>query len=192
MHKFAKMFAIDEKTLVTTKYTVPNPNRARIKKRAEARRKHAAAKTAASGVQNASDVDTQAEDGATSAAAQSLQQPATATLILKTFDPVSGTCLKFQTNKQQDVGRLVGSLARLGRTMAALPSTEGKNAVDGGVEKEAGGDVVMTDSGKKTAGGDKNYSKSAAGQDIVESTGGQAGDVAGGGGKKAKKKKGRK
>ena len=49
-----------------------------------------------------------------------------AVLTLKTFDPESGVCLKFKTDKAADVGRLVGGLGRLGRHMVALPSkTEG-------------------------------------------------------------------
>ncbi|KAK3081522.1 hypothetical protein LTS18_005784 [Coniosporium uncinatum] len=47
-------------------------------------------------------------------------QPA-ATLILKTFDDESGVCLKYKTDKAFEVGRLIGSLGILGRSMAALP-----------------------------------------------------------------------
>lgn len=46
-----------------------------------------------------------------------------ATFVLKTYDPDSGTCLQYQTTKAAEVGRLVGSLGRLGRHMAALPET---------------------------------------------------------------------
>lgn len=45
----------------------------------------------------------------------------TATFVLKTYDPVSGTCLQYETTKAAEVGRLVSSLGRLGREMAALP-----------------------------------------------------------------------
>jgi hypothetical protein len=49
-----------------------------------------------------------------------------AVLTLKTYDPDSGVCLRFKTDKAADVGRLVGGLGRLGRHMAALPQkTEG-------------------------------------------------------------------
>jgi hypothetical protein len=44
-----------------------------------------------------------------------------ATFVLKTYDPDSGTCLQYQTTKAAEVGRLVGSLGRLGRHQAALP-----------------------------------------------------------------------
>ncbi|KAH0547576.1 hypothetical protein FGG08_000301 [Glutinoglossum americanum] len=50
--------------------------------------------------------------------------PKPATLILKTYDPVSGTCLKYQTDRAAEVGRLVASLGRAGRIMAALPVSE--------------------------------------------------------------------
>lgn len=41
--------------------------------------------------------------------------------MLKTYDPASGTCLQYQTTKAAEVGRLIGSLGRLGRHQAALP-----------------------------------------------------------------------
>jgi hypothetical protein len=40
---------------------------------------------------------------------------------VKAFDPVSGTTLKFKTEKSADVGRLIAGVGRLGRQMAALP-----------------------------------------------------------------------
>jgi len=46
-----------------------------------------------------------------------------ATLALKTYDPVSGVCLKYRTDKGAEVGRLIATLGRLGRHMAALPET---------------------------------------------------------------------
>ncbi|KAK7537931.1 signal recognition particle 9 kDa protein-domain-containing protein [Phyllosticta citricarpa] len=54
------------------------------------------------------------------------QQPAQpdrpkAVLVIKTYDPASGVCLKYKTNKAAEVGRLVASLEKLARTMAALP-----------------------------------------------------------------------
>lgn len=41
-------------------------------------------------------------------------------LVLKTYDPESGVVLKFKTDRQADVGRLIAGLGRLGRHMAAL------------------------------------------------------------------------
>ncbi|KAK3357204.1 signal recognition particle 9 kDa protein-domain-containing protein [Lasiosphaeria hispida] len=42
-------------------------------------------------------------------------------LVLKTYDPASGTALKYKTSKAAEVGRLVQMLGTLGRRMAALP-----------------------------------------------------------------------
>jgi hypothetical protein len=44
-----------------------------------------------------------------------------ATLEVKAYDPVSGTNLKFKTEKSADVGRLIAGVGRIGRQMAALP-----------------------------------------------------------------------
>ena len=44
-------------------------------------------------------------------------------MVSKTYDPVSGTTLKYKTNKAADVTRLITSLGRLGRNMAALPES---------------------------------------------------------------------
>ncbi|KAF2429803.1 hypothetical protein EJ08DRAFT_269114 [Tothia fuscella] len=44
-----------------------------------------------------------------------------ATLTLKTFDPISGVVLKYETDKAAEIGRLIASLGTLGREMAALP-----------------------------------------------------------------------
>ncbi|THY19539.1 hypothetical protein D6D00_07672 [Aureobasidium pullulans] len=48
------------------------------------------------------------------------QQPI-AYLELKTYDPISGTTLKYKTDKAAEVGRLVAAMKSLGREMAALP-----------------------------------------------------------------------
>ena len=52
------------------------------------------------------------------------QQP-TAYLELKTYDPISGTTLKYKTDKAAEVGRLVAAMGSLGREMAALPEVKG-------------------------------------------------------------------
>lgn len=48
--------------------------------------------------------------------------PPQAALTLKTYDPASGVCLKYQTTKAAEVGRLIACLDRCARAMAALPS----------------------------------------------------------------------
>lgn len=42
-------------------------------------------------------------------------QPPAASLTLKTFEPSTGICLKYQTNKAAEVGRLMTGLGRLVR-----------------------------------------------------------------------------
>ncbi|KAI4723747.1 hypothetical protein E4T49_08526 [Aureobasidium sp. EXF-10728] len=69
----------------------------------------------------------------TDAAAATEQKPTVAFLELKTYDSVSGTTLKYKTDKAAEVGRLIAAMGTLGREMAALPE-----------KKE---DVVMADVG---------------------------------------------
>lgn len=67
-------------------------------------------------------------------ASTSTPKPPRAKLILKTYDPHSGVCLKYKTAKAQEVGRLVQMLGSLGRNMAALPA-----ALPAAVDEEVGG-----------------------------------------------------
>ncbi|KAJ8117381.1 hypothetical protein OPT61_g1421 [Boeremia exigua] len=94
-------------TRITSKYTVLKPSASKIKKREKYAAKQAAKSTDTSRT--------------SSPPPQSNSQEATATFVLKTYDPVSGTCLQYETTKGAEVGRLVNSLGRLGREMAALP-----------------------------------------------------------------------
>jgi hypothetical protein len=101
-------------------------------------------------------------------------KPPRASLIIKTFDPHSGVCLKYKTTKAAEVSRLVQLLGSLGRKMAALP-----DAPAPAVEDEAVAGTATPPVGGGAAGG--------AGQPAQQ---GQAG--AGGGGGKGKKKKGKR
>ncbi|KAL2357570.1 signal recognition particle 9 kDa protein-domain-containing protein [Cryomyces antarcticus] len=144
-------------TRVTTKYT-PNPNSAKAKKR-----KTRASRTTTSNASDAAGIP------------QALALPK-ASLTLKTYDPESGVCLKYRTGKAAEVGRLVASLGRLGRSMAALPDVEE--------------DVVMADIASK---GPETGTSTPLPEAVAKDT--QSGAVesksapGGGGGKKKKKGK---
>ncbi|KAK7737018.1 hypothetical protein SLS53_006774 [Cytospora paraplurivora] len=97
-------------------------------------------------------------------------KPPRATLILKTFDPHSGVCLKYKTTKAAEVGRLVQLLGSLGRKMAALPDAPAPAVA---VEDEA---AEVATPPAAAAGGAP----------------GQTGQGAAGGGWKGKKKKGKR
>ncbi|PSS03775.1 signal recognition particle 9 kDa protein-domain-containing protein [Coniella lustricola] len=99
-------------TRVSTRYSI-SPARLR----ALTSRK---AKASASTSQNA-DV-AMPDASANESASTATLKPPRAKLILKTFDPHSGVCLKYKTTKAQEVGRLVQMLGSLGRNMAALPA----------------------------------------------------------------------
>lgn len=49
-------------------------------------------------------------------------KPPRGKLIIKTYDPESGVCLKYKTSKAAEVGRLVQMLGSLGRNMGGLKS----------------------------------------------------------------------
>jgi len=103
-----------------------------------------------------------------------------ATLTLKTYDPVSGTCLKYQTDKGAEVGRLVAALGNCGRVMAALPDKEEANMdVDEGVKEEAEGKVPEGKGKVPPKEGGKE----------VKSGQSKGGEKTGGGGKKKKGKR---
>lgn len=84
---------------ITTKYHIPNLD---AEKYASKKRKRTAAESE----------EKTGEDG---------PRVPRATLEVKAYDPVSGTTLKFKTEKSADVGRLIAGVGRLGRQMAALP-----------------------------------------------------------------------
>ncbi|KAG8530425.1 uncharacterized protein KY384_004927 [Bacidia gigantensis] len=66
--------------------------------------------------------------------AETKQQP---NLMLKCYDPAGGTCLKYQTDKAAEVGRLVAALGKCGRIMAGLPAPEEEGGEREAVEAEA-------------------------------------------------------
>ncbi|KAF3910878.1 hypothetical protein ABW20_dc0106884 [Dactylellina cionopaga] len=99
-------------------------------------------------------------------------------LTLKTYDPISGSLIKFRTDKISDVGRMVAGLHRLGRSMAGLkdiPPAETTAATTEGA----------------TAGGAPTVSKEAVAGAVAATEGESSSAAAGGskGGKKKNKKK---
>ncbi|KAF2723660.1 hypothetical protein K431DRAFT_219470 [Polychaeton citri CBS 116435] len=87
---------------ITTKYNIPNLDAPKYQKPNKRKRDAANIETA---------------DGEKEAAPRVPK----ATLVLKTFCPESGVVLQYRTDRAQEVGRLIASLGRMGRRMAALP-----------------------------------------------------------------------
>jgi hypothetical protein len=106
---------------------------------------------------------------AAGAAAPTEPKPPRGRLVLKTFDPKTGTTLKYKTTKAAEVSRLVLSLGKLGRPMAGLPEL-----------KE---DISMPDVPESGTG--------TPAMEKAEPTAAPAGGGAAGGGK-GKKKKGKR
>jgi len=87
-------------TRITTKYHIPS----------------------ASSISTKPTTTTTTTDASTTTTTESkLAQQPIAYLELKTYDPISGTTLKYKTDKAAEVGRLVAAMGSLGREMAALP-----------------------------------------------------------------------
>lgn len=109
--------------------------------------------------------------------ASAATKPPRASLIIKTFDPHSGVCLKYKTTKAAEVSRLVQLLGSLGRKMAALPDAPAPAAA---IEDDAGAGTATPPAGGSGAA-------AVAGQAAQQAPAG-----AGGGGGKGKKKKGKR
>ncbi|KAK3697863.1 hypothetical protein LTR37_017254 [Vermiconidia calcicola] len=97
-----------------------------------------------------------------------------AVLSLKTYDPESGVCLQFKTDRAADVGRLIGGVGRLGRHMAALP----QKTEDTVMEEAPGAEQAKV-----------QERPPAASPAVAPASDGKAQSGSGGGGKKKKKGK---
>lgn len=108
-----------------------------------------------------------------------------ATLTVKVFHPSTGICLKYETDKAQEVGRLITSLGRLARGEAIeVPSSTAAGAGGEAADKmdvDAGPAVAVKQEDAVAAG------KPAGQQQQQQQGQGQSGG--GGGGKKKKKGK---
>ena len=91
---------MESQTRITTKYNIPNLESPKYQKSKKKKREN---------------------ETAEKADAQATPKIPKAVLALKTFDPESGVCLKFKTDRAAEVGRLISGLGRLGRHSAALP-----------------------------------------------------------------------
>ena len=109
---------------------------------------------------------------------------------MKVFHPQTGICLKYSTDKAQEVGRLITSLGRLARgEKIDLPSS----GVAGGAEG-AEADKMEVDSGPQVAvkDGDAVVTGKPSGGAPQQPPAKQAGGGGGGGGGKKKKGKGKR
>ncbi|KAL8712101.1 MAG: hypothetical protein Q9220_003535 [cf. Caloplaca sp. 1 TL-2023] len=131
-----------------------------------------------------SDSTTTASSTPPKPASQQQQPPAPlqsrAHIVLKTYDPASGVCLKYKTDKAAEVGRLVVALGKCGRLMAGLPAKDEAAAVDSGGAMEVDGKAEEVET--KPAGGGKEGGKSGAQPQVHE-------QGKGGGGRKKKGKR---
>lgn len=126
---------------------------------------------------------TETENGAT----RERKEPS-ATLTVKVFHPATGICLKYQTDKAQEVGRLITSLGRLARG-EAIEAPPAATAAGGQAEDAA--EKMDVDAGPAVAvrQEDAVAAGKPVGQQQQQQQQGQAqGQSSGGGGGKKKKK----
>jgi hypothetical protein len=102
--------------------------------------------------------------------------------VAKAFDPVGGVCLKYETNRSVEVGRLILGFQELGQVMANVPRTTTKRKESVG-EEESRGEAMAVDEPVKEATQQAKTTGSVAKVD------GEGQTAATGGAKKKKKAK---
>ncbi|KIW03764.1 uncharacterized protein PV09_05069 [Verruconis gallopava] len=138
-------------TKITAKYNLPNP-----KKPLKSRKRKAPA------------------DDEDATKTENEAQTRLATLEVRTYNPEAGVVLKYSTTRGWEVGRLMASLGKLGRHMAALP--------------ELAEDAVMPDAKEEGVGVQTPATEMAGEKSKPSETEGRGG-LGSGGGKKKKKSK---
>lgn len=127
MGKRTSILTAINKQRITTKYSFPSyrARKRRVEKQRQRRKKAAAKETAGEGQHQQEEANEKEKE-----------RPPIARLTVKTFNAPSGICLKYQTDKVSEVGRLVTILGRL--------AGSGSGATDGG-EAATSRDVEMVD-----------------------------------------------
>ena len=157
---------------ITTKYSLPRKPNAKSKSQTPSKRSQKAASAS-------EPPDGSATDGQTRQQQREKKEPS-ATLTLKTFHADSGICLKYRTDKAQEVGRLMAGLGRLAKAeIVEIPSATAAGQVDGDAMDVESGPVVAP----------KAEDKVVTATPAAQQTQGQQGGSSGGGGKKKKKGK---
>lgn len=166
LHSASLLLAAYPTARITTKYSLPRGGGS----------KEAAAAPAAT---NNTDTETNAP--------REKKEPS-ATLTVKVFHAATGICLKYTTDKAQEVGRLITSLGRLARgEVIEVPAVAAGGAV--GAVGEDAADKMDVDAGPAVAV--KQQDAVAAGKPVgqqQQQQQGQAQGQSGGGGGKKKKK----
>ncbi|KAM7192773.1 Signal recognition particle 9 kDa protein (SRP9) domain containing protein [Naviculisporaceae sp. PSN 640] len=109
-------------------------------------------------------------------------------LVLKTYDPISGACLKYRTSKAAEVSRLIQMLGTLGKKMAGVPESAAPAAGAGQDIK----DEVMTDAPPVGVVGNIEAERASGASTPAPGTANVPAQGGGGGGGKGKKKKGKR
>ncbi len=165
-HSNYKHSPCEPQTRITTKYTLTPPT----SKRSKSSRRPQPSST----------------DSGQQPTQQQPPQPSTTvgSLVLKTYDPTSGVCLKYRTDKAAEVGRLIASLGRLGKYMSGVPVGEETEK-----ERDGGDAPARTSASEVTHGGLDGGAGTVKEKEQKAMEKGKAGGAGGGGGKKKKGKK---
>lgn len=171
LHNSSLLIQAYPDTRVTTKYSLPRKPNTKSKSQSPSKRSQKAAA-------NTEGTDGPTSDGQAQTQQREKKEPS-ATLTLKTFHPGSGICLKYQTDKAQEVGRLMAGLGKLAKgEVIEMPSASSANAA-----AQADADAMDMDSGPVLA--PKVEDKVVTGTPVGQQTQQQAS----GGAKKKKKGK---
>lgn len=114
LHQTSLLLEAYPSTRITTKYSLPRQNKPSESRQIQPSRQP----QHDSPMPDAPPPKTNSNSQTTATAAMELTReklPPAATLTVKAYHPASGICLKYKTDKAQEVGRLIGGLGRLAK-----------------------------------------------------------------------------
>lgn len=156
---------------ITTKYSLPRKS----KVKADSKSKEAK-------IDDSAATDSPAAPTQTQQQSTQRREPS-AVLTLKTYDPESGICLKYRTDKAAEVGRLLTGLGRLAKGESIEMPTATSTAAAAATTTDGDADKMDIDGGDAIPAGVKVEDKTITAPPAA---------TQGGGGGKGKKKKGKK
>ncbi|KAL9618415.1 MAG: hypothetical protein Q9160_006856 [Pyrenula sp. 1 TL-2023] len=184
LHQSSLLLQAYPSTRITTRYSLPRKHNPR---------KSRSGPTSQQGQQDDTpmpDVTVPADSTAKKTTIAREKPPPAATLTVKAYHPDSGICLKYKTDKAQEVGRLMGGLGKLGRgETVEEPSVATAGVAAAGKDTDPGEVDGVEETVKRDDKTNPANQTDAKAQQLQQQQGKQAGSGGGGGVKKKKKGK---